>query len=128
MILYSTNDEDFTHEDFESLLDEMLDNDVLHAGAEYFEADWRPMTAADIIGNCESILECWDECLYEEVGDTADNPFSGVPEGAKQELAALLGCWMAKHVELSQWWIFIGKSRPCVLTAEQIAAHLGEHQ
>lgn len=127
MTIYSTNDEDFEHESFDSLLDAMLDNDALHAGAVYFEAEVRRMTAADIIGNCESLLEGWDECLYEEAGDTADNPFASVPEAAKQELADLLGCWMAKHVHLSRWWV-VGKSCACTLTAEDIAAHVGETQ
>lgn len=39
MIIYSENDEDFMYGDFESLLDAMDDNNALHAGAVYFEAD-----------------------------------------------------------------------------------------
>ena len=126
MILFSTNDEDFAYGDFESLLDAMADADALHAGAVYFEADVRPLTTEDIIGNCESLLERWDEILYEEVGEAADTPFIGVSATAKQELADLLGAWIDKHVELSIWWVFVGKSRKCILTAADIADHAGE--
>ena len=126
MIIYSTNDTDFIYGDFDSLLDAMEDNNALHAGAVYFEADIRPMTSADIIANSESLLERWGELLYEEVEETADNPFTGVPAAAKQELAELISGWMDKHVDLSSWVVFVGKSRECVLTAADIADHAGE--
>jgi len=122
MILFSTNDEDFAYGDFESLLDAMADADALHAGAVYYEADTRPITMADIIGNCESLLELWDERLYDEVGDIFDNPFIGVPAAAKQELADLISGWVGKHVDLSIWEIFVGKSRKCALTDADITA------
>lgn len=125
MIIYSTNDEDFMYGDFESLLYAMEDNDALHAGAVYFEADTRPMTSADIIGNSEPLLEWWDEILYDEAGEAADNPFIGVPEAAKQELVELISGWMKKHIDLSNWTVFVGKSRECVLTAAAIADHVG---
>ena len=121
MILYSTDNENFSYDDFDSLLDAMADNDALHAGAVYFEADARTMTPDDIIGDCESLLERWDELLYEEVGEEADNPFIVLPAAAKQELADLIRGWMEKHVDLSNWAVFVGKSRECVLTAADIA-------
>lgn len=119
MIIYSTNDEDFMYGDLESLLDAMEETGGLHAGAVYFEADTRPMTSADIIGNSESmLLDWWGESLYEDV--------VGVPEAAKQELAELISGWMDKHVDLSSWVVFVGKSRECVLSAEDISSHVGK--
>lgn len=95
---YSADEETFNCESLGGLID---DNE-LEVGATYWEADAIEISHDDNI-DVHGILENMDERLYEEVGEIADCDYSDVPPEAKDELAALIAAWAAKHVNLRYW-------------------------
>lgn len=119
---YSTNDEDFHYDKLGELFDDLDSDGELVLGRAYYEADCREITASDFTGKrrIESILEQFDEDLYEEIGEIADNDFTGVTDEAKAELASFLSAWIEKHVNVGRYWKIIGKTRPMQVTAEDL--------
>jgi hypothetical protein len=95
---YSVDEETFNCDS----LEELIDDNGLEVGATYWEADAVEISHADNI-DVHGILENMDERLYEEVGEIADCDYTDVPQEAKDELAALIAGWAAKHVNLRYW-------------------------
>lgn len=110
---YSRDDELYCFESIGELFDDMEADGVLEVGMGYYEADCRRLTPSDFTGkwSVEAILERCDDELYEEIGETADNDFTGVTDEAKTELAALLAGWIEKHVNVGRYWKIVGKTR-----------------
>ena len=124
---YSTNDEDFRYDDLGELFDDLDADGELVVGRVYYEADCKEIAPADFTGKwrLESILEQFDEDLYEEIGESADNDFTGVADEAVVELAALLTGWIEKHVNVGRYWKIVGKSRPMQVTEDDLPGDVG---
>lgn len=111
--LYSRDDELYCFESIGELFDDMEADGVLEVGMGYYEADFRRFKPSDFArpGRIDFILEDFDSDLYEQIGETADNDFSGVPEEAKAELVGLISGWIEKHVNIGRYWKIVGKTR-----------------
>ncbi len=119
---YSANDEDFIYQDVGELFDALDSDGRLVVGQVYYEADFRNLLLSDLINKHRigSILEQFDDDLYEKIGEISDNDFYNVTDDAKEELRQLLNTWIEKHVNVSKYWKIVGKSRECVVTAEDL--------
>ena len=119
---YSANDEDFIYQDVGELFDALDSDGGLVVGRVYYEADFRNLLPSDLINKHRigSILEQFDDDLYEEIGEISDNDFYNVTDDAKEELRQLLNTWIEKHVNVSKYWKIVGKSRERVVTAEDL--------
>ena len=51
----------------------------------------------------DSMLEQFDACVYEDIGEIADCDFYNVSKEAKEELQELIQQWAEKHVKLPYW-------------------------
>ena len=100
---WSLNGEDF-FDDWCDLLDE-FEQEELGVGAEYFEGDKVEVRISDYVNmhGIESMLEQFDDWVYEDVGEIADCDFYNVSKEAKEELQALIQVWAEKHVKLPYW-------------------------
>lgn len=100
---WSLNREDF-FDDWYQLIDE-LEQEELGEGTEYFEADKVETKIKDYVEiyAIESLLEQFDDCVYEDVGEVADCDFYNVSKEAKKELQELIQQWAEKHVNLPYW-------------------------
>ena len=99
---YSLNEEDFF--DWEDLLSR-LEDEELGEGTEYFEGDKVDVTVGDYVNmhGIVSMLEQFDDWVYEDVGEVADCDFYNVSQDAKKELQGLIQSWAEKHVKLPYW-------------------------
>jgi hypothetical protein len=123
---YSTNHEDFIHHDVDEVFDDLDSDGRMVVDQVYYEADFRNLLPADFTDKrrLEMILERFDDELYEDVGEISDNDFYNVTDDAKDELRNLLNTWIEKHVNVSKYWTIVGKSRKCVVTAEDVAERI----
>ena len=100
---WSVNGEDF-FDDWDQLIDELYDyeSDELPIGTEYFEADKAETKVKDYVKiyTIESLLEQFDDWVYEDVGEVADRDFYNVSKEAKEELQEIIQAWVEKHVKL----------------------------
>lgn len=115
---YSTNDEDFKFTDFSDLIDELESNGDLAVGATYYEADFRRVTAKDLV-SIDRVVEDMDERLYDLVGEAAEDGID-VSNEAEKELEAFLVQWVDKHADIRRYYTIVGKSREIKITAEDI--------
>lgn len=118
---YSTNGEDFCHDDLDGVLDALDCEERLEVGAVYYEADSQPLTVAKLL-RADMVLEQADELGYDLIGETWDNPFS-VSKEAKVELQEVLNAWAAKHVDLSHYYEIVGSSRELRVTEDDLPAN-----
>ena len=100
---WSINGEDF-FDDWCGLVDE-LEQEELVVGTEYFEGDKVDTQISDYVNmhGIVSMLEQFDDWVYEDVGEIADCDFYNVSKEAKEELQALIQEWAEKHVKLPYW-------------------------
>ena len=100
---WSVNGEDY-FDDWCRLIDE-LDDEELGEGTEYFEADKAETKVKDYVKiyTIESLLEQFDDLVYEDIGEVADCDFYNVSKEAKEELQELIQQWAEKHVKLPYW-------------------------
>ena len=100
---WSLNEEDF-FDDWYDLIDE-LEQEELGVGTEYFEGDKVAVRISDYINihGIVSMLEQFDDWVYEDVGEIADCDFYNVSQDAKKELQELILAWAEKHVKLPYW-------------------------
>lgn len=84
---------------------ELLDNSHALEGMEYFEGDKNPCQIKNYIDMyaIESLLEQFDERVYEDIGECYDNCFTNVPKEASIELKELIQQWAEKYVSLPYW-------------------------
>lgn len=115
---YSTNDEDFKFTDFSDLIEELESNGDLAVGVTYYEADFRRITAKDIV-SINRVVEDMDERLYDLVGEAAEDGID-VSNEAVEELEAFLVQWGDKHAATSRYYTIVGKSREMKIAAEDI--------
>ena len=103
---WSVNGEEF-FDDWCRLIEELQDYeyDEIPIGTEYFEADKVDVKVGDYVNmhGIVSMLEQFDDWVYEEVGEYADCDFYNVPHDAKMELQGLIQTWAEKHVKLPYW-------------------------
>ena len=97
---WSLNDEDFFG-DWYDLID-TLDHAV---GTEYFEGDKVDVKISDYVNihGIVSMLEQFDDRVYEDVGEIADCNFYNVSKEAKEELQEVIQQWAEKNVKLPYW-------------------------
>ncbi len=100
---WSLNGEDF-FDDWYDLIDE-LEQEELRVGTEYFEGDKVGVRISDYVNihGIVSMLEQFDDWVYEDVGEIADCDFYNVSQDAKKELQELILAWAEKHVKLPYW-------------------------
>ena len=100
---YSLDGERFS-EDFCDLVDE-LEQEELGVGTEYFEGDRVAVNVKDYVNShgIESLLEQFDDWVYEDVGEIADSCFANVSKEAKDELKNTIQRWAEVHVRIPYW-------------------------
>ena len=100
---WSLNGEDF-FDDWCQLLDE-LEQEELGVDTEFFEGDKIETQISDYVNihGIVSMLEQFDDWVYEDVGEIADYDFYNVSKEAKEELQELIQTWAEKHVKLPYW-------------------------
>ena len=110
---YSRDDELYCFDSIGELFADLDADGLLEVGCVYYEADCQRLSPSDFTGesSVDAILERCDEELYEEIGEIADNDFTGVTDEAKTELATLLAGWIEKHVNVGRYWKIVGKTR-----------------
>ena len=105
---WSVNGEEF-FDDWCRLIEELQDYeyDEIPIGTEYFEADKVDVKVGDYVNihGIVSMLEQFDDWVYEDVGEIADCNFYNVSKEAKEELQELIQQWAEKHVKLPYWKI-----------------------
>lgn len=111
---YSTNDEDFGLDDFGDLMSDMEDDGSLAVGAIYYEADFRRMTAKDIV-SVDRLMEDMEEALFDECGECAHAGLEASKE-ALAELEAFLLQWVEKHTDVTSYYKIVGETRPMQIT------------
>lgn len=103
---WSVNGEEF-FDDWCRLIEELQDYeyDEIPIGTEYFEADKVDVKVGDYVNihGIVSMLEQFDDWVYEDVGEIADCNFYNVSKEAKEELQELIQTWAEKHVKLPYW-------------------------
>ena len=100
---WSLNEEDF-FDDWCGLIDE-LEQEELGVGTEYFEGYKVAVRISDYVNihGIVSMLEQFDDWVYEDVGEIADCDFYNVSKEAKEELQEVIQQWAEKHVKLPYW-------------------------
>ena len=100
---WSLNEEDF-FDDWYDLIDE-LEQEELGVGTEYFEGDKVDVRISDYVNihGIVSMLEQFDDWVYEDVGEIADCNFYNVSKEAKEELQELIQQWAERNVKLPYW-------------------------
>ena len=100
---WSLNGE-YLFDDWCDLLDE-LEQEELGVGTVYLEGDKVETQVSDYVHMrvIESMLEQFDEWVYEDVGEVADCGFYNVSKEAKEELQEVIQQWAEKHVKLPYW-------------------------
>ena len=103
---WSLNGEDF-FDDWCRLVEELADYEdyPIPEGVEYFEGEKVEVRISDYVDmrGIESMLEQFDDWVYEDVGEIADCDFYNVSKEAKEELQALIQAWTEKYVKLPYW-------------------------
>lgn len=102
-LCWSINGEDF-FDDWCQLIDE-IEQEELVEGDEYFEGEKIDVKISDYINmhGIVSMLEQFDDWVYEDIGEVADCNFYNVSHEAKRELQELIQTWAEKHVNLPYW-------------------------
>ena len=119
-LCYSADEESFNYDDFGDFIDSIAPE----VGQTYWEADKEQIDAIFPINGytVSSLLENFDERMYDEIGEVYDNECSDVSDEAKEELDALLKAWATKHLgAITRYWIIVGKVREKQFTAEDLA-------
>ena len=100
---WSFNEEDF-FDDWCDLIDG-LEQEELGVGTEYFEGYKVDVRISDYVNihGIVSMLDQFDDWVYEDVGEIADCNFYNVSKEAKEELQELIQTWAEKHVKLPYW-------------------------
>ncbi|VVU51857.1 hypothetical protein [Burkholderia anthina] len=92
--VWSSNNEDFTCDE----LDELLDmHDDLTIGAIVFVGEVAPIPTKHLC-DADDVIDLMGERAYDEVGEYADG-YPDVTSEAKAELNALLARWIEKHAK-----------------------------
>ena len=103
---WSVNGEEF-FDDWDRLIEELqeCEDDEIPIGTEYFEADKVDVKVGDYVNihGIVSMLEQFDDWVYEDVGEVADCDFYNVSREAKMELQEFIQSWAEKHVKLPYW-------------------------
>lgn len=103
---WSVNGEEF-FDDWCRLVEELVDYEdfPIPEGVEYFEGDKVDIRISDYVNihGIVSMLEQFDDWVYEDVGEIADCNFYNVSKEAKGELQEVLQQWAEKHVKLPYW-------------------------
>lgn len=101
---WSVNGEEF-FDDWDTLTDILESEGLAVMGVEYFEADKVGTRISDYVNmrGIVSMLEQFDDLVYEDIGEVADCDFYNVSQEAKEELQELIQTWAEKHVNLSYW-------------------------
>ncbi|ENV14702.1 hypothetical protein F965_00048 [Acinetobacter schindleri NIPH 900] len=107
-IFSSTNDESW--DDFTTpreAMEALDDNDNLDVGEFIYTGIKRYPSASNYITDADRILELYDENVYENNGEYADDNTGsdGVTDEAKKELTDFLNQWADKHLSITFWEI-----------------------
>lgn len=116
---YSANDEDFNYNTAGEVFYYLDSEGDLVVGRIYYEADCCRMEPSDLI-RAYQVIEQIGESMWDEIGETADT-YPDVSKEAEAELQSLLNEWVLKHADPSNYWRVVGKSRPMMVTEQDIA-------
>ena len=105
---YSLNDEDYLYDSVGDLLDYLESEGNLVEGTTYYESDIKEVNLADYF-NVDSILECAEERLADDIGEHAFGVF-GATQSARTELYNLMRSWTEKYLS-KECWKCVGKAR-----------------
>lgn len=115
----ATDDGQFT-DDLYCVLQEMADNDALHEGATYYEQDFMPLEARDVL-NARAVIDAGDDAMHDIAGEWYSCDLD-VPDEAVKELQSLLDGWLKAHTNiLRNYSKAVGRVRECKVTAEMVA-------
>ncbi|VWB82884.1 hypothetical protein BLA13014_03821 [Burkholderia aenigmatica] len=93
-VVWSRNNEDFTWDELDELLDT---HDDLAVGDIVFTGEVAPIQTKHLC-DADDVIEMIGERAYDEVGEYADGYPDVMPE-ARAELDALLAGWIEKHAK-----------------------------
>ncbi|HDV6327491.1 TPA: hypothetical protein RJR39_003584 [Burkholderia cenocepacia] len=112
-IVWSRNNEDFTCDE----LDELLDmRDDLSVGDLVFVGEVAPVQSKRLC-DADDVIDMIGERAYDEVGEYADGYPDVTPE-ARAELDALLAGWIEKHAKPTFYSVI--NVREHIITAEDV--------
>lgn len=112
-VVWSRNNEDFTCDEFDELLDT---HDDLAVGDIVFVGDVAPVPIKYLC-DADDVLDTIGERAYDQVGEYADGYPDVTPE-AKAELEALLAGWIEKHAKPTFYSVI--NVREHIITAEDM--------
>lgn len=115
---YSINDEDFIYTEFSELMNALQDNTHVVIGTPYYEADFKRVSAQDIV-DVDRLIEDWDERLYDIVGECAEDGVDA-SQPAIQELEDFLLQWVNKNTDVHRFYTIVGNSREMHITQEDL--------
>ena len=116
-MMYSTDDEVYSHECLADVWDALDDDGLFAVGAIYYEVLTDPVHPTRYL-DAEMLLEQADEWAVDDLGDYAEDMFSVSPD-ATQELKTLLSAWADKHITTA-YQRCIGKTIKHTVTAEDV--------
>lgn len=92
-------------DDWNTLTDELESEGLAVIGVEYFQAEKVDVKIGDYVNihGIVSMLEQFDDWVYEDIGEIADCDFYNVSQDAKKELQEIIQTWAEKHVNLPYW-------------------------
>lgn len=116
---YSSDQENYNYDDLEDLIDTIQPE----VGQLYWEAEKVNCVSTDPINShtVDSLLENFDERMYEELGEVYDNDCSDATAEAKAALKELLEDWAKKYINLNRYWRVTGTPVEKKFTAEDLA-------
>lgn len=121
---YSTDGENFAHQELHDVLSEMDSDRALEPGMTFHEADAAkelPSTCFDI----DRLFEDMGERASDDCGEYAED-FPDVPTEKRAELETLVKDWLDKNLTVD--FYTVKNSKEIVLTVEMIAEHHGPTQ
>ncbi|WP_431207476.1 hypothetical protein [Burkholderia cepacia] len=111
--VWSRNNEDFTWDELDELLDT---HDDLAVGDVVFIGEVAPIQTKHLC-DADDVIDLIGERAYDEVGEYADNYPDVTPE-ARAELDALLAGWIEKHAKPTFYSVI--NVRRHIITAEDM--------
>lgn len=122
-ICYSADGEDFRHIEIGDLFNALASDGEVYPGREYYESDYKPMTAAFLMRERHvtgALLERLDIDLVTELGDIAGPIFTECSLEAHLELDKLLRQWIEDNIPVGRWYKLVGQVRTKQITQDDL--------
>lgn len=115
---YSIDGESFMYTEFSELMSALRDTCDVQVGTPYFEAEFKRVTAEDIV-DVDRLIEEWDERLYDICGECAEDGVDA-SQPAIKELEDFLIKWVDKNTDVHRYYTIVGRSRGMCITQEDL--------